>query len=577
MLERKLLCDDYRVRVIDRVQLDESAVASVPINGVKPRILGRVTGVFQNFTDLNENRRRYPKSIWESHLSEGHEFRNRLKERAVLGVLEHPEDGITRISEVSHVCTDLHFCNESERAADPTLREGDMIGTYEVLDTTKGRDLWALHEAKVDFGVSSRGLGSTVDRQGESIVQDDYVCETFDVVFNPSVKRARPRVNEGSQPSPAPAPAAPTPAPAPVVESGPPAKVNPPSNTPSKMTPREKLRSIKAEAIQLTATSRKGLKVSDRGALIERAENLLISATGILQEDASLKPLQESIASGLNKFITEMDDDTFPGDEPPAPPAAEPAPPAAPPAEGAPEGEATSEEVQATLDGAAAKLRELGGEDPAVTELAADLEDLAVAVGAETEDVGIPEEELAPLPESVRRKVKTVSRRYAVLESQHKRLTKAAGQLLERHTKARKSLRESSEYKTAARDLATKYNKDMIATNVSLIKVRRPGLYESNQAELDAIKIFEKWETRVCELVEAADKANGKPAAPAAPAPPAKPAPVTESQATPAAKPGAPAPAPAPVVESTPAAPAPAETLAESHDTLRMVLGQRRK
>ena len=567
MLERKPLCDDYRVRVIDRVQLEESAVASVPINGVKPRILGRVTGVFQNFTDLNENRRRYPKSIWVSHLAEGHEFKTRLKERAVLGVLEHPEDGITRIGDVSHVVTDLHFCTESERAADPTLREGDMIGTYEVLDTTKGRDLWALHEAKVDFGVSSRGMGSTVDRQGESIVQDDYVCETFDVVFNPSVKRARPRVNEGTEPSPAPAPAAPAPAPAPVVESGP-AKVNPtPSNTPNTMSAREKLRSIKAEAIQLTATPRKGLKVSDRAALIERAENLLISATGVLAEDASLKPLQESVATSLNKFITEMDDESFPGDDTPPPPAAEPAPPAPPaPGEGEGEGDATSEEVQATLDGAAAKLRELGGEDPAVTELAADLEDLSVAVGADTEDVGIPEEELAPLPESVRRKVKAVARKYSVLESQHNRLTKAAGQLLERHTKARKSLRESSEYKTAARDLATKYNKDMIATNVSLIKVSRPGLYEANKDELDAIKIFEKWETRMCELVEAADKA-AKPATP-----PAKP--VTESQATPAAKPGEPAPTPAPVVESTPAAPA---NLAESHDTLRMVLGQRRK
>lgn len=154
-----------------------------------------VTGVFQNFIKENSNRRIYPKSLWERCFAEGSPFQDRLKSRSVLGVLEHPEDGQTDIGEVSHVVTEVRFATDREIAESAgVLQEGDIVGTYETLPTDGGRHLAALHTANVGFGVSSRGAGNVVERNGSNIVEDDFDLDTWDVVTTPSVNRARPKV-----------------------------------------------------------------------------------------------------------------------------------------------------------------------------------------------------------------------------------------------------------------------------------------------------------------------------------------------------------------------------------------------
>jgi len=154
-----------------------------------------VTGVFQNFIKENANRRIYPRSLWERCFAEGSPFQERLQSRSVLGVLEHPEDGQTKIRDVSHVVTEVRFATDKEIAeSGGALQEGDIVGTYETVPTAAGKDLEALLEANLGFGVSSRGAGNVIERNGTSIVEDDFDLDTWDVVTNPSVGRARPKV-----------------------------------------------------------------------------------------------------------------------------------------------------------------------------------------------------------------------------------------------------------------------------------------------------------------------------------------------------------------------------------------------
>ncbi len=136
----------------------------------------RFRGVFQRADVVNENGRRYPRKVIEKAIKE---FEERIKEGRAVGTLEHPLDGITRLDAISHKIVSLEL-----------KESGEVVGEFEVLDTSKGKDLRALLEAGVKIGISSRGFGSTKkvkdgDREIEE-VQEDFRFEAFDVVYTPS-------------------------------------------------------------------------------------------------------------------------------------------------------------------------------------------------------------------------------------------------------------------------------------------------------------------------------------------------------------------------------------------------------
>ena len=170
----------------------------------------RRSGVVQNYLERNSNKRVYPKSIWERLFKDGSDFRNRLQSRSMVGLLEHPEDGLTRLDRSpSHVMVDVRFptekeITESRQHQDPSqhLRDGDIIGTYEVLETRNGNDLKGLLKGKVPVGVSSRGDVTLSEDAGGFTVNDDYDCETWDVVSCPSVTRAIPNRTESREHDP---------------------------------------------------------------------------------------------------------------------------------------------------------------------------------------------------------------------------------------------------------------------------------------------------------------------------------------------------------------------------------------
>ena len=141
----------------------------------------KVSGSLGFYDVVNGNRRMYTRKVWEANFKDGSSLRQRLSKNATFGLLEHPADGqVSLLSPISHLVTTAQL-NE----------DGSITGDLTFLDTAEGRKMQALIAAGYNPTVSSRGYGSLVkNSEGIDIVQDDYICEGWDVVMTPSFSNA---------------------------------------------------------------------------------------------------------------------------------------------------------------------------------------------------------------------------------------------------------------------------------------------------------------------------------------------------------------------------------------------------
>ena len=64
------------------------------------------------------------------------------------------------------------------------------MGKIQVLNTPSGQVLSELVNAGVKLGISSRGMGSVHESNGDTIVEDDFQLICFDMVSEPSTTGA---------------------------------------------------------------------------------------------------------------------------------------------------------------------------------------------------------------------------------------------------------------------------------------------------------------------------------------------------------------------------------------------------
>ena len=149
-----------------------------------------VRGEFARAGQATENKRVYPRDLWEREIAR---LNTAMVERRVFGELDHPNDGRTQLTRASHLLTGLQV-----------LDDDIVIGEAEALDTARGRDLKAMLQAGAKVGISSRGYGSTrTNPKGEEVVQEDYQLVTFDFVAEPADSTAYPEVfSENKEQSP---------------------------------------------------------------------------------------------------------------------------------------------------------------------------------------------------------------------------------------------------------------------------------------------------------------------------------------------------------------------------------------
>jgi hypothetical protein len=161
---------------------------SLPSGGSRTRIPGR----FSVCDCINGNGRRYSKRVWEKNLQPGSPLTRSIQENAAWGLLEHPKDG--QVTLQSPICI---------RTTDAKLQEGrdengntvwEVVGEISILNpklVPEAARLVAMIEEGYCPRVSSRGFGSLVRAtDGVDEVQEDYVCEGWDVVMKPSFESA---------------------------------------------------------------------------------------------------------------------------------------------------------------------------------------------------------------------------------------------------------------------------------------------------------------------------------------------------------------------------------------------------
>ena len=143
----------------------------------------KVRGIFSEAEKKNGNGRIYAKNLLEREVRN---LQPLISERRLCGELDHPNDEVVHLANVSHIITNLQM-------------EGNtLIGEAEFLDTPSGRILQELAKAGVRIGISSRATGSVEHDMKEDayMVQDNLRMITWDMVADPSCQNAFPQLVE---------------------------------------------------------------------------------------------------------------------------------------------------------------------------------------------------------------------------------------------------------------------------------------------------------------------------------------------------------------------------------------------
>ena len=137
----------------------------------------KIRGVFLQSEIKNRNGRVYPREILAREVNRyTKEFIN--KNRA-FGELGHPDGPTVNLERVCHMVKSL------------TPDGKDFIGEAKIMDTPYGKIVKGLIDDGAQLGVSSRGMGSLIQRNGVNYVKDDfYLATAADIVADPSAPDA---------------------------------------------------------------------------------------------------------------------------------------------------------------------------------------------------------------------------------------------------------------------------------------------------------------------------------------------------------------------------------------------------
>jgi len=144
-----------------------------------------LTGKLQEADIQNGNGRVYPRPILEREIKN---YKKLVQEMRALGELDHPDSSVINLQNVSHLVTEVWMDGPA------------VMGKIKVLNTPSGKILNELIKGGVQVGISSRGLGSTAQREGKTMVEDDFQLICFDIVSDPSTPGAFMNLTENKVP-----------------------------------------------------------------------------------------------------------------------------------------------------------------------------------------------------------------------------------------------------------------------------------------------------------------------------------------------------------------------------------------
>ena len=137
----------------------------------------KIRGVFLQSDIKNRNGRIYENDILAKEVNRyTKEF---IDKKRAFGELGHPDGPTVNLERVSHMITSL----KSEGK--------NFIGEAKIMDTPYGKIVKGLIDEGAQLGVSSRGMGSLVTKNGSNYVgKDFYLATAADIVADPSAPDA---------------------------------------------------------------------------------------------------------------------------------------------------------------------------------------------------------------------------------------------------------------------------------------------------------------------------------------------------------------------------------------------------
>ena len=136
-----------------------------------------IQGPFLQAEVVNRNKRCYPINTMMKEVTRyNNDF---VSKGRALGELGHPDGPQINLDRVSHKIVSL------------TQEGNNFVGKAQILSTPMGKIAESLLDSGVKLGVSSRGMGSIVNREGVSYVGEDFMLATAaDIVADPSAPDA---------------------------------------------------------------------------------------------------------------------------------------------------------------------------------------------------------------------------------------------------------------------------------------------------------------------------------------------------------------------------------------------------
>lgn len=131
-----------------------------------------IKGPFAQAEQENRNGRNYPKSVMENAIDK---YQYIINSKRALGEMKHPLSPQVDLERASHIIESLEWDGNN------------VIGKARILtNLPMGMIAKGLIDEGVQFGVSTRGLGSLVEKNGVKIVQPDFMIAAIDIVGDPS-------------------------------------------------------------------------------------------------------------------------------------------------------------------------------------------------------------------------------------------------------------------------------------------------------------------------------------------------------------------------------------------------------
>jgi hypothetical protein len=136
-----------------------------------------IQGVFMEMETKNRNNRVYKAEytipVVEKYIQE------HVKNNRAYGELGHPQGPAINLDRVSHMIKELK------------VDGNQIVGKAKIMETPMGNIVRNLIQEGAGLGVSSRGMGSLVERNGVMEVQNDFHLATAgDIVADPSAPNA---------------------------------------------------------------------------------------------------------------------------------------------------------------------------------------------------------------------------------------------------------------------------------------------------------------------------------------------------------------------------------------------------